>query len=111
MLYLGYVFGITLLFSSPLASFALSMEKSLREGSSNMISNIVYCCIGIVVAYAMTNDKTGNLFQEVPVQFTYNITHIIQYLFLAVMCGLVASILMKTMTLLFYGVRSLINKS
>ena len=111
VLYLGYVFGITLLFRSPLASFALSMEKSLREGSSNMISNIVYCCIGIVVAYAMTNDKTGNLFQEVPVQFTYNMIHIIQYLFLAVMCGLVASILMKTMTLLFYGVRSLVNKS
>lgn len=111
VLYLGYVFGITLLFSSPLASFALSMEKSLREGSSNMISNIVYCCIGIVVAYAMTNDKTGNLFQEVPVQFTYNITHIIQYLFLAVMCGVIASILMKTMTLLFYGVRSLMFKS
>ena len=111
VLYLGYVFGITLLFRSPLASFALSMEKSLCEGSSNMISNIVYCCIGIVVAYAMTNDKTGNLFQEVPVQFTYNMIHIIQYLFLAVMCGLVASILMKTMTLLFYGVRSLVNKS
>jgi len=111
VIYLGYVFGITLLFRSPLASFALSMEKSLREGSSNMISNIVYCCIGIVVAYAMTNDKTGNLFQEVPVQFTYKITHIIQYLFLAVMCGLIASILMKTMTLLFYGVRSFINKS
>ena len=111
VLYLGYVFGITLLFRSPLASFALSIEKSLREGSSNMISNIVYCCIGILVAYAMTNDKTGNLFQEVPVQFTYKITHIIQYLFLAVMCGLIASILMKSMTLLFYGVRSFVNKS
>jgi H+/Cl- antiporter ClcA len=111
LLYLGYVFGITILFRSPLASFALSIEKSLREGSSNMISNVVYCCIGIVIAYIMTNEVTGNLFQEPPVHFTYNVIHIIQYLFLAVICGLVASILMKTMTLLFYGVRSLINKS
>jgi H+/Cl- antiporter ClcA len=111
LLYLGYVFGITLLFRSPLASFALSIEKSLRERSSNMILNVVYCCVGIVVAYIMTNEVTGNLFQEPPVHFTYSVIHIIQYLFLAVICGLVASILMKTMTLLFYGVHSLINKS
>jgi H+/Cl- antiporter ClcA len=111
LLYLGYVFGITLLFRSPLASFTLSIEKSLREGSSNILANIAYCCIGILIAYIMTNEVTGNLFKEPPVQFTYKITHIIQYLFLALICGFIASILMKTMTLLFYGVRSLINKS
>jgi len=111
LLYLGYVFGITLLFRSPLASFTLSIEKSLREGSSNIMANIAYCCIGIFVAYIMTNEVTGNLFQETPIYFEYKIIHIIQYLFLAVVCGCIASILMKTMTLLFYGVRSLINKS
>ena len=111
LLYLGYVFGITLLFRSPLASFTLSIEKSLREGSSNIMANIAYCCIGIFVAYIITNEVTGNLFQETPIYFEYKIIHIIQYLFLAVVCGCIASILMKTMTLLFYGVRSLINKS
>lgn len=111
LIYLGYVFGITLLFRSPLASFALSIEKSLREGSSNIITNVTYCCIGILVAYFMTNEFTGNLFQEPPIEFTYNIIHIIQYLFLAVICGIIASILMKMMTLLFYGIRSLVNKS
>ena len=111
LLYLGYVFGITLLFRSPLASFTLSIEKSLREGSSNILANVAYCCIGIIIAYIMTNEVTGNLFQETPIQFEYKIIHIIQYLILALICGLTASILMKTMTLLFYGVRSLINKS
>jgi len=111
LLYLGYVFGITLLFRSPLASFILSIEKSLREGSSKIISNVIYCCLGILIAYSITNDKTGDLFQEVPIEFTYNIVHVIQYLFLAVICGIIASALMKTMTLLFYGVQYLVNKS
>ena len=111
LLYLGYVFGITLLFRSPLASFVLSIEKSVREGSSNIMTNIIYCCLGILIAYSMTNDKTGDLFQEVPVEFTYNFIHIIQYLFLAVTCGVIAFMLMKTMTLLFYGVQHVVKKS
>lgn len=111
LLYLGYIFGITLLFRSPLASFVLSIEKSIHEGSSNIISNVIYCCLGIFIAYSITNDKTGDLFQEVPVEFTYNIVHIVQYLFLAVICGIIAFALMKTMTLLFYGVQYLVNKS
>lgn len=111
LLYLGYVFGITLLFRSPLASFTLSIEKSIREGSSNIISNVIYCCLGILIAYSITNHKTGDLFQEVPVEFTYNIVHIVQYLFFAVICGIIASVLMKIMTLLFYCVQHMVNKS
>lgn len=111
LLYLGYVFGITLLFRSPLASLVLSVEKSLREGSSNILSNIAYCCVGIYIAYTITSEVTGNLFNEIPVEFVYSVTHTIQYLFLAIICGIIASLLMKIMTLLFYGVRSLVNKS
>lgn len=112
LLYLGYIFGITIVFGSPLASFALSIEKSLLEGSSNLISNVIYCLIGIFIAYTIVNGtKTGVLFQEVPIEFTYNVIHSLQYLFLAMMCGVIASILMKMMTLLFYSVRTLVNKS
>ena len=112
LLYLGYVFAITIIFNSPLASFALSIEKSLREGSSNLISNVIYCLFGIFIAYTMVNGrKTGVLFQEKPMEFAYHVTDIIQYLFLAMICGIIASILMKTMTLLFYSVRTLVNKS
>ena len=57
LLYLGYVFGITLLFRSPLASLVLSVEKSLREGSSNILSNIAYCCVGIYIAYTITSEE------------------------------------------------------
>jgi H+/Cl- antiporter ClcA len=113
LLYLGYIFGITLIFRSPLASFVLSIEKSLRDGSLNILTNVAYCCIGILVAYTMTDDKTGNLFQDQnhSKEFEYKIIHVIQYLILAVICGSIASILMKIMTLLFYGVRSLMKKS
>lgn len=112
LLYLGYVFAITIIFNSPLASFALSIEKSLREGSSNFISNVIYCLFGIFIAYTMVNGtKTGVLFQEKPIEFAYNVIHSLQYLFLAMICGIIASILMKTMTLLFYSVRTLVNKS
>lgn len=112
LLYLGYIFGITIIFGSPLASFALSIEKSLLEGSSNLTSNVVYCLFGILIAYIMINGtKTGVLFQEIPVEFTYNVMHSLQYLLLSIICGVIASILMKIMTLLFYGVRTLVNKS
>lgn len=110
LLYLGYIFGITILFHSPLASFILVLEKSLRDGSANIISNIIYCCIGIVVAYSLV-DISNNLFQDPPILFMYSVSHTIQYLFLAIICGLAASILMAIMTSLFYRVNSLINKS
>lgn len=111
VMYLGYVFAITLLFNSPLASFVLSIEKPLREGSPFILSNIAYCCIGIYVAYTLASYSAGNLFDETPVEFVYSVTHIFQYLFLAIICGIISSVLMKTMTLLFYGVRSLVTKS
>jgi H+/Cl- antiporter ClcA len=112
LLYLGYVFGITLLFRSPLASFVLSIEKSFLEKSSNILANVIYCSLGILIAYHMTNDKVGNLFQkESAIEFKYSATHVVQYLILAVICGIISSILMKTMTLLFYGVQCLVIKS
>ena len=110
LLYLGYIFGITILFHSPLASFILVLEKSLRDGSANIISNVMYCCIGILVAYSLV-DVSNNLFNDHPVSFTYSVSHIIQYLILAIICGLVASVLMAIMTSLFYGVKSLVNKN
>ncbi len=110
LLYLGYIFGITILFHSPLASFILVLEKSLRDGSANIISNVMYCCIGILVAYSLV-DISSNLFNDRPISFTYSLSHVVQYFILAIICGLVASILMAIMTSLFYGVNSLVNKS
>jgi H+/Cl- antiporter ClcA len=110
LLYLGYIFGITILFHSPLASLVLVLEKSIRDGSANIASNVIYCCVGILVAYSLV-DISNNLFQDPPVSFSYNVSHMIQYLILAIICGLLASILMAIMTSLFYGVNSLVNKS
>ena len=110
LLYLGYIFGITILFHSPLASLILVLEKSIRDGSANIASNVIYCCVGILVAYSLV-DISNNLFQDPPVSFAYSVSHTIQYLILAIICGLSASVLMAIMTSLFYGVRSLVNKS
>ena len=110
LLYLGYIFGITILFHSPLASLVVVLEKSIRDGSANIASNVIYCCVGILVAYSLV-DISNNLFQDPPVSFSYNVSHTIQYLILAIICGLLASILMAIMTSLFYGVNSLVNKS
>jgi len=110
LLYLGYIFGVTILFHSPLASFVLVLEKSLNEGSSNIISNVIYCCIGIIIAYTFV-DISNNLITDPPISFKYNIPHLIQYSFLAMVSGFVASILMMAMTSIFYTVCSLANKS
>jgi len=85
LLYLGYIFGITILFHSPLASLVLVLEKSIRDGSANIASNVIYCCVGILVAYSLV-DISNNLFQDPPVSFAYSVSHTIQYLILAIIC-------------------------
>ena len=49
LLYIGYVFGFTFAFKSPMAALILGIEKSLSH-PENIITNIIYSCIGITVS-------------------------------------------------------------
>jgi H+/Cl- antiporter ClcA len=110
LLYLGYIFGVTIAFKSPLSSAVLVLEKSLRENSKKIVSNFIFCIIGILVAYSLV-DKNKDIFTSPPVSFTYSTSHFLQYSFLAIFCGILASVLFKTMTAMFNTVKNLVSKS
>ena len=111
LLYLGYIFGVTIAFKSPLSSAVLVLEKSLRGHSKKIVSNIIFCCIGILIAYLIIMDESKDIFTSPPVSFTYSASHFLQYSFLAIFCGVLASILFKIMTEMFNTVQNLVSKS
>jgi len=110
LLYLGYIFGVTIAFKSPLSSVVLILEKSLRGNSKKIVSNFIFCCIGILIAYSIM-DKSKDIFTSPPVSFTYSVSHFLQYSFLAILCGVLASVLFKIMTEMFNTVQNLVTKS
>ena len=110
LLYIGYIFGVTIAFKSPLSSAVLVLEKSLRENSKKIVSNFIFCMIGILIAYYLM-DKSKDIFTSPPVSFTYSISHFLKYSFLAILCGILASALFKIMTAMFNKVQNLVTKS
>ena len=110
LLYLGYIFGTTIAFKSPLSSAILVLEKSLKNNSKKIVSNFIFCCIGILIAYSLV-DESKDIFTSSPVSFTYSASHLLQYSFLAIFCGVLASALFKIMTELFNMVQNLVTKS
>jgi len=72
LLYLGYIFGVTIAFKSPLSSAVLVLEKSLRSNSKKIVSNFIFCLIGILIAYYLV-DKSKDIFTSPPVSFTYSV--------------------------------------
>ena len=110
LLYLGYVFGVTIAFKSPLSSAVLVLEKSLRGSSKKIVSNFIFCMIGILIAYSIM-DKSKDIFTSPPVSFTYSVSQFLQYSFLAILCGVLASVLLKIMTEMFNTVQNLVTKS
>jgi len=110
LLYLGYIFGVTIAFKSPLSSAILVLEKSLRSNSKKIVSNFIFCLIGILIAYYLV-DKSKDIFTSSPVSFTYSTSHFLKYSFLAIFCGVLASILFKIMTEMFNTVQNLVTKS
>lgn len=110
LLYLGYMFGTTIAFKSPLSSVVLVLEKSLRDGSKKIVSNFIFCCIGILIAYSLLDDSK-DIFTSPSVSFTYSVSHFLQYSFLAIFCGVLASVLFKIMIEMFNMVKKLVMKS
>ena len=110
LLYLGYIFGTTIAFKSPLSSAVLVLEKSFKGNSKKIVSNFIFCCIGILIAYSLI-DESKDIFTSSPVSFTYSASHFLQYSFLAIFCGVLASALFKIMTELFNMVQNLVTKS
>lgn len=110
MLYIGYIFGFTFAFRGPIASFILVIEKSLMGHSKNVLTNVLYSCIGIATAYFFM--KNEQMFPNaMPQKYTYELSSILQYIILALLCGAFACLFFKLMYKLYFTVKNVYSKN
>lgn len=110
LLYMGYIFGFTLAFKTPISSFVLAIEKSIVGHSHNTLTNVLYSCIAIGVAMIFTDDE--KVFPDAtPQTYDLQISNILKYSFLAVICGIFSSIFFKITYSMYYKVKKLVLDS
>ena len=95
LLYIGYIFGFTFAFRSPMASLVLGIEKSLSHPAS-IITNIIYSCIGITVA-CLFFDKEKIFPNVAPVEFTSDVSTTFHYGLFSIISGILTCLLFNFM--------------
>ena len=106
LLYIGYVSGFTLAFKSPISSLILAIEKSIMNHSDNIITNIIYSCIGITISCLFIDDK--KIFPDVvPKEFNYNISIILQYGLFSLIAGAFTCLLFNLMYKAYFMIKNL----
>lgn len=113
LLYMGYIFGFTFTFKTPISSVILAMEKSIAVHSRNTLTNLLYACIAIGVAtiYVGDNDKDKMFPDATPQIYELEISSILKYSVLAVICGIFSSIFFKTTYKMYDEVKKLVLNS
>ena len=95
LLYIGYTFGFTFAFKSPMASLVLGIEKSLSHPAS-IITNIIYSCIGITIGSLFLDKK--KIFPNVaPVEFTSDVSTTFHYGLFSIISGILTCLLFNFM--------------
>jgi H+/Cl- antiporter ClcA len=95
LLYIGYTFGFTYAFKSPMASLVLGIEKSLSHPAS-IITNIIYSCIGITIG-SLFLDKEKIFPNVAPVEFTSDISTTFHYGLFSIISGILTCFLFNFM--------------
>jgi H+/Cl- antiporter ClcA len=121
LLYIGYIFGFTFAFKSPISSFVLAIEKSIMGHSKNILTNVIYSCIAIGVAYLFIgNDKIFP--NSKPLEYNTEsglsglsrlsglsgLSSILQYGGLALLSGIFTSVLFKFMYKMYFLTKHLV---
>lgn len=106
LLYIGYVFGFTFAFKSPISSLVLGIEKSIMTHPDNIITNIIYSCIGITIASLLINkDK---IFPNVlPKEFNSDVSTTLHYGLFSIISGIFTSLLFKFMYKTYSAVKGI----
>ena len=106
LLYIGYISGFTLTFRSPMSSFILAIEKLIMNQSQNIITNIIYSCVGISFSYLFIDSK--KIFPDVvPKEFDYNINIILKYGLFSLITGSFTCILFNLMYKSYFMIKNL----
>jgi len=95
LLYIGYIFGFTYAFKSPMASLVLGIEKSLSHPAS-IITNIIYSCIGITIG-SLFLDKQKIFPNVAPVEFTSDVSTTFHYGLFSIISGIFTCLLFNFM--------------
>ena len=95
LLYIGYTFGFTYAFKSPMASLVLGIEKSLSHPVS-IITNIIYSCIGITIG-SLFLDKEKIFPNVAPVEFTSDVSTTFHYGLFSIISGILTCLLFNIM--------------
>ena len=95
LLYIGYTFGFTYAFKSPMASLVLGIEKSLSHPAS-IITNIIYSCIGITIG-SLFLDKQKIFPNVAPVEFTSDISTTFHYGLFSIITGILTCLFFNVM--------------
>jgi H+/Cl- antiporter ClcA len=105
LLYIGYVFGFTFAFKSPMAALVLGIEKSLSH-PENIITNIIYSCIGITVG-SLFLDKEKIFPNVAPIEFTSDVSTTLHYGLFSIISGIFTCILFKFMYKTYFTVKNI----
>ena len=107
LLYMGYIFGFTFAFKTPISSFILAIEKSILGHSQKTLTNILYACIAIGVAMIFMDDD--KIFPSAtPQKYELNVSSILKYSLLAVICGVFSSVFFKGTYKMYFEVKNLV---
>jgi len=106
LLYIGYVFGFTFAFKSPISSLVLGIEKSIMTHPDNIITNIIYSCIGITIA-SLFIDKEKIFPNVLPKEFNSDVSTTLHYGLFSIISGIFTSLLFKFMYKTYLGVKNI----
>lgn len=105
LLYIGYIFGFTFAFKSPMASLVLGIEKSLSHPAS-IITNIIYSCIGITIA-CLFLDKDKIFPNVAPVEFTSDVSITLHYGLFSIITGILTCLFFNFMLKTYSTVKNI----
>ena len=107
LLYIGYIFGFTFAFKTPISSFVLAIEKSVVGHSHNTLTNILYACIAIGIAMIFMGDD--KIFPDaMPQKYELKIGSFLKYSILAAICGIFSSVFFKIAYKMYFEVKKLV---
>lgn len=110
LLYIGYIFGFTIAFKTPISSFVLALEKSLVGHSHNVLTNVMYACMAIGIAMLFMGDD--KIFPNaMPQTYDLKISSIFKYGILAAICGIVSSVFFKVAYKTYFQVKTLVTNN
>lgn len=87
-IYAGVGTGLAVAFNAPIAGLICVCEKTFKFGSTNLISNMFWAALAVMI-FLLISNESASLFTAEHVDFRYDIEEISSIFLIAASCGLV----------------------